>query len=64
MKISELSDDQLRAKKASMEAMLIDRQKASRHSKFEKMEFPLAGDAFTSLKNEIDTEISKRNLWL
>jgi hypothetical protein len=62
--ISELTSDQLKAKKASMEAMLVERQKASKHTKFNAMQFPPPGNTFVALKNDVDAEIKKRGLWI
>lgn len=65
--INELTDDQLIAKYHAMNAALAGREEARKHPKFNgknAMAFPPPGDAFMSLKNEIDAEIKKRNLWI
>jgi hypothetical protein len=64
MTIAELSDTQLIAKYHAMNAALVERQKASKHTKFDKQAFPPPGDIFMAFKNEIDAEIKKRNLWI
>ncbi len=64
MKLSDLSIDQLKAKKTSMETAMAERQKASRHSKFNdpktKMQFPPHGDGFMKLYNDVCTELKNR----
>lgn len=65
--IEQLTDAQLIAKYHAMNAALAGREEARKHPKFNgknAMAFPTTGDAFTTLKNEIDAEVKKRNLWI
>lgn len=69
MSVSEYSDAQLLASLAAMRQAEAKRDVASKHDKFnkdtdksKKMEFPTINPAFNSVKNEIISEMNKRNL--
>lgn len=60
MKIIDLTTDQLKLKKAAMEAAIEDRQKAATHTKFEKRALPSVGKQFLQQYNEVCNELKGR----
>lgn len=59
---SEYNDAQLLAQLATVRQAEDKRNKASKHDKFKKMEFPTVNPEFTKMKNELIEEIRKRKL--
>lgn len=60
--ISELDDWTLTAAYDKCGQADKQRDEASKHEKFNKMEFPPINPQFTAMKNEIITEMKKRKL--
>jgi hypothetical protein len=61
MNIDEIPTDELKLRKTSMENAMVERNKAAKHPKFNKMEFPPHGDNFMNLYNDICKELEQRN---
>lgn len=61
-KVSELTDEQLKAVYANCGQVEKKRVEAAKHDKFNKIQFPQINPNFIKLKNDLKSELEKRKL--